>query len=118
MKLWTALFVVSFPFALFRSLSEPIWAAATAAYLYFAIPHLEFFVTEAPYAALFWAVAILTMVIGSVIALTQTDIKRMLAYSSIAHAGFILTGFVGLHAVSSFAGNEISSVQANDRSLR
>jgi len=61
---------------------------------------------------MFWAVAILTMVIGSVIALTQTDIKRMLAYSSIAHAGFILTGFVGLHAVSSFAGNEISSVQA------
>jgi NADH-quinone oxidoreductase subunit N len=39
-----------------------------------------------------WAVAILTMVVGSVLALTQTDIKRMLAYSSIAHAGFLLTG--------------------------
>ena len=39
-----------------------------------------------------WAVAILTMVVGSVLALTQTDIKRMLAYSSIAHAGFILVG--------------------------
>ena len=32
------------------------------------------------------------MVVGSVVALTQTDVKRMLAYSSIAHAGFILTG--------------------------
>jgi NADH-quinone oxidoreductase subunit N len=39
-----------------------------------------------------WGVAILTMVVGSVIALTQTDIKRMLAYSSIAHAGFLVTG--------------------------
>jgi len=41
-----------------------------------------------------WAVAILTMVIGAVLAVTQTDVKRMLAYSSIAHAGFILTGVV------------------------
>ncbi|MGW0173938.1 NADH-quinone oxidoreductase subunit NuoN [Rhodococcus sp. NPDC003322] len=43
---------------------------------------------------LLWAVAILTMVFGSVLAVTQTDVKRMLAYSSIAHAGFILTGVV------------------------
>ncbi len=39
-----------------------------------------------------WAVAIATMLVGSVLAITQTDIKRMLAYSSIAHAGFILVG--------------------------
>jgi NADH-quinone oxidoreductase subunit N len=32
------------------------------------------------------------MVVGSVIAIAQTDVKRMLAYSSVAHAGFILTG--------------------------
>lgn len=37
-------------------------------------------------------VAALTMIIGSVLSVTQTDIKRLLAYSSIAHAGFILTG--------------------------
>jgi len=41
-----------------------------------------------------WGVAILTMVVGSVLAITQTDVKRMLAYSSVAHAGFILTGLV------------------------
>jgi NADH-quinone oxidoreductase subunit N len=41
---------------------------------------------------LLWAVAILTMVLGSVLAITQTDVKRLLAYSSIAHAGFLLTG--------------------------
>ncbi|MET9019861.1 NADH-quinone oxidoreductase subunit NuoN [Actinopolymorpha sp. NPDC004070] len=43
-----------------------------------------------------WVVAILTMAVGAVLALTQTDIKRMLAYSSIAHAGFLLVGFVGV----------------------
>ena len=35
------------------------------------------------------------MAVGSVLAITQTDVKRMLAYSSIAHAGFIMTAFVG-----------------------
>ncbi len=39
-----------------------------------------------------WVAAILTMVVGAVVAVTQTDVKRMLAYSSVAHAGFILTG--------------------------
>ncbi|WP_372440866.1 NADH-quinone oxidoreductase subunit NuoN [Actinacidiphila acididurans] len=39
-----------------------------------------------------WGVAIATMVIGAVIAVTQTDVKRLLAYSSVAHAGFILAG--------------------------
>lgn len=39
-----------------------------------------------------WVVAIATMLLGSVLAITQTDIKRMLAYSSIAHAGFVMTG--------------------------
>jgi len=38
------------------------------------------------------AVAILTMLVGAVLSVTQTDMKRMLAYSSIAHAGFILVG--------------------------
>ncbi|MEO8328499.1 MAG: NADH-quinone oxidoreductase subunit NuoN [Candidatus Nanopelagicales bacterium] len=41
-----------------------------------------------------WIVAILTMIVGAVLAITQTDIKRMLAYSSIAQVGFILTGVV------------------------
>jgi NADH-quinone oxidoreductase subunit N len=48
---------------------------------------------------LVWAVAIATMVIGAVVAVTQTDVKRMLAYSSIAHAGFILTGVLAFDRV-------------------
>ena len=42
-------------------------------------------------------IAILTMLVGSVVAITQRDIKRMLAYSSIAHAGFLLTGVIALN---------------------
>jgi NADH-quinone oxidoreductase subunit N len=36
------------------------------------------------------------MVIGAVVGLTQTDVKRMIAYSSIAHAGFILIGAIAI----------------------
>ncbi|MCM2420978.1 NADH-quinone oxidoreductase subunit NuoN [Streptomyces sp. RKAG293] len=41
-----------------------------------------------------WGVAILTMLVGAIVAVTQTDVKRLLAYSSIAHAGFILAGVI------------------------
>ncbi|WP_019814962.1 NADH-quinone oxidoreductase subunit NuoN [Saccharomonospora saliphila] len=43
-----------------------------------------------------WAVAIVSMVIGAVLGLTQTDVKRMVAYSSVAHAGFLLIGTMAL----------------------
>jgi NADH-quinone oxidoreductase subunit N len=39
-------------------------------------------------------IAVLTMAVGSILAIVQEDLKRLLAYSSIAHAGFILTGIV------------------------
>ncbi|MET8047158.1 NADH-quinone oxidoreductase subunit NuoN [Streptosporangium sp. NPDC005286] len=45
-----------------------------------------------------WGIAILTMIVGAILAITQTEIKRMLAYSSIAHAGFLLTGVVAIGA--------------------
>ncbi|MEU7065248.1 NADH-quinone oxidoreductase subunit NuoN [Streptomyces sp. NPDC046161] len=45
-----------------------------------------------------WGVAIVTMLAGAVIAVTQTDVKRLLAYSSIAHAGFILAGVIATSA--------------------
>ena len=38
------------------------------------------------------AIAVLTMLVGAVLAVTQTDIKRLLAYSSIANAGYLLVG--------------------------
>jgi len=39
-----------------------------------------------------WVLAVLSVVVGSVLAVVQTDVKRMLAYSSISHAGFIMMG--------------------------
>ena len=40
------------------------------------------------------AIALLTMLAGSILAVVQEDLKRMLAYSSIAHAGFVFTGLI------------------------
>src|ERR1700682_4178834 len=50
----------------------------------------------------FWVLAVLTMFVGNLGALVQTNVKRMLAYSSIAHAGYILVAFA---AVTFLAGN-------------
>ncbi|MGV8976887.1 MAG: NADH-quinone oxidoreductase subunit NuoN [Cellulomonas sp.] len=60
--------------------------------VYVVLPDLQWDLAPA-----LWTVAILTMVVGTVAALLQTDIKRLLAYSSIAHAGFVLTGVVALN---------------------
>ncbi len=61
---------------------------------------------------MFWVIAILTMVVGSVLALSQTDVKRILAYSSIAHAGFLLTGFLGARSLTEINAGDINPVQA------
>ncbi|MGO4956277.1 NADH-quinone oxidoreductase subunit NuoN [Luteococcus sp. Sow4_B9] len=59
------------------------------------------------------AIAVLTMVVGALVALSQTDVKRMLAYSSIAHAGFILVAVVGANtAVSGLPVGGIGSTAA------
>jgi len=66
-------------------------AAGFAAFLrvvIFAFPMLQNNMTE-----LLWVLAVLTMTVGNIIALSQDNIKRMLAYSSIAHAGYALVGF-------------------------
>ncbi len=53
--------------------------------------------TQWDWRPLMWGIAILTMVIGAVLAVTQTDVKRMLAYSSVAHTGFILVGVIAIN---------------------
>jgi NADH-quinone oxidoreductase subunit N len=50
--------------------------------------------SSADWRLLFWVLAIATMTVGNFAALTQTNVKRMLAYSSIAHAGYTLMGIV------------------------
>ncbi|MDO8358054.1 MAG: NADH-quinone oxidoreductase subunit N [Nitrospirota bacterium] len=49
---------------------------------------------KADWSLLFLLIALVTLVLGNVVAIVQTNIKRMLAYSSIAHAGYALIGFV------------------------
>jgi NADH-quinone oxidoreductase subunit N len=55
--------------------------------LYVAVPALK-----DQWRPMLWAIAILTMVVGTVAAITQRDVKRMLGYSAVAHTGFILAG--------------------------
>jgi len=64
-----------------------------------------------------WIIATLTMVVGSALALTQTDIKRLLAYSSIAHAGFILTGFLGIRSLDEGAEPEAHAERHHEPEL-
>ncbi len=48
------------------------------------------------WAPLLWTVAVLSMTVGNLAALRQQNVKRMLAYSSIAHAGYLLAAFAGV----------------------
>src|SRR5690606_10376498 len=57
---------------------------------------VAFTVSSWEWRGVLWAIAIASMVIGVVLALTQQDIKRMIAYSSVAHAGFMLVGAIAL----------------------
>ncbi|MFA6298935.1 MAG: NADH-quinone oxidoreductase subunit NuoN [Nocardioides sp.] len=59
-----------------------------------------------------WVIAILTMLVGAVLAIVQTDVKRMLAYSSVSHTGFVLTGVLGVQASSELAEGQVSSLVA------
>jgi NADH-quinone oxidoreductase subunit N len=59
-----------------------------------------------------WVIAVLTMVVGAVLAVVQTDVKRMLAYSSVAHTGFLLTGVLGVQSASEMTEGQVTSLQA------
>jgi NADH:ubiquinone oxidoreductase subunit 2 (subunit N) len=51
-------------------------------------------IVNAEWRQLFYVLAVLSMTFGNVAAVTQSNVKRMLAYSSIAHAGYLLIGLV------------------------
>ncbi len=60
------------------------------------ILYVAFTTTRWDWRPVIWGIAIVTMAVGAILGLTQTDVKRMLAYSSIAHAGFLLVGLISL----------------------
>jgi NADH-quinone oxidoreductase subunit N len=59
--------------------------------------YVGFGTTQWDWRPMMWGIAILTMVGGALLAVTQTDVKRMLAYSAVAHTGFLLVGVVAIN---------------------
>ncbi len=76
-------------------------AAALAAFMRIFLVSLP--EIEPKWSIILWVLAVLTMSVGNLVAIAQTNIKRMLAYSSIAHAGYALIGIIvgGSSGVSS-----------------
>ncbi|MEW6665861.1 MAG: NADH-quinone oxidoreductase subunit N [Thermodesulfobacteriota bacterium] len=78
------------PITAFMSAGPKAAAFAAFARIFLeALPSLQ-----GQWTVLIWIMAVLTMSVGNVIALVQDNIKRMLAYSSIAHAGYVLVAFL------------------------
>ena len=67
-------------------------AAAFAAFL--RVFYTAFYPFIGNWSSVLWLIAVLTMCVGNITALVQNNMKRLLAYSSIAHAGYILVAFV------------------------
>jgi NADH-quinone oxidoreductase subunit N len=65
---------------------------------------------KANWSAIFLLLCVATLVLGNVVALVQTNIKRMLAYSSIAHAGYALLGVVAAGRLEGSAASGLASV--------
>ncbi|MBN2331603.1 MAG: NADH-quinone oxidoreductase subunit N [Deltaproteobacteria bacterium] len=90
--MWTPDVYEGAPTSVTGFMATGVKAAAFAALVrvfFVALGHVQ-----ADWTGIMWLLAFLTMTIGNVVALSQTNIKRMLAYSSIAHAGYLLVGFV------------------------
>ena len=78
-------------------MSTGVKAAAVAAFVRVFLKGLDPMIAD--WAPILWWIAALTMIVGTVVGVAQTSLKRMLAYSSIAHGGYILAALV--------AGNEV-----------
>ncbi|HWP35880.1 MAG TPA: NADH-quinone oxidoreductase subunit N [Thermodesulfobacteriota bacterium] len=90
--MWTPDVYEGSPTSVTAYMATAVKAAGFAAFLrvfFYALPALE-----PSWQTLLWWLAVLTMTVGNVAALVQTNVKRLLAYSSIAHAGYVLVGFV------------------------
>jgi NADH-quinone oxidoreductase subunit N len=73
-------------------MSTGVKAAAFAAFVRVFLSALE--PMRASWSAVLWPIAALTMIVGTVVGVAQTNVKRMLAYSSIAHGGYLLLALI------------------------
>lgn len=86
------------------ALKAASFAAMVRVFVSMGFGHGEFTISEKAVHDVLWVCAVLTMTIGNLVALTQTNLKRMLAYSSIAHTGYLLVGIVaGSHDGQGFS---------------
>jgi NADH-quinone oxidoreductase subunit N len=98
--MWTPDVYEGAPTSITAYMATGVKAAAFGAFL--RVFYTGFLPFIADWSAILWFIAVLTMIVGNIIALVQNNIKRLLAYSSIAHAGYILVAFViGDKALSS-----------------
>jgi NADH-quinone oxidoreductase subunit N len=82
-------------------MSTTVKAAAFAAFTRVFLSALE--PLRPAWAPALWVIAAATMILGTVVAVAQTNLKRMLAYSSIAHAGYLLVALVAANDVGKSA---------------
>ena len=95
--MWTPDAYEGAPTPITAFMAAAVKAAAFAAFLrVFSSAFGDLKLGENGWGNVLWLVAIATMTLGNLVALLQDDIKRMLAYSSIAHAGYLLLGFLTL----------------------
>jgi len=82
-------------------MSTGVKAAAFAAFARVFLSSFEPFTAD--WAPVVWVIAAATMILGTVVGVAQSNLKRMLAYSSIAHGGYLLVGLVAANEVGKAA---------------
>ena len=82
-------------------MSTGVKAAAFAAFTRVFLSAFEPFSVD--WAPIVWGLAVATMILGTVVGVAQSNVKRMLAYSSIAHGGYLLVGLVAANQVGKAA---------------
>ncbi|MEW6335185.1 MAG: NADH-quinone oxidoreductase subunit N [Thermodesulfobacteriota bacterium] len=90
--MWTPDVYQGAPTSITAFMATGIKAAAFGAFL--RVFYTAFMPLLGYWSEMLWLVAVATMTLGNITALAQNDVKRMLAYSSIAHAGYILIAFI------------------------
>ena len=90
--MWTPDVYEGAPTSITAFMATGIKAAAFGAFL--RVFYTAFLPLLGAWSGMLWLIAVATMTLGNITALVQDDVKRMLAYSSIAHAGYILIAFV------------------------
>jgi NADH-quinone oxidoreductase subunit N len=100
-QMWTPDAYEGAPPAVTGFMSAGVKAAAFAAFVRVFLAAFEPFLAQ--WSSVLWVVAAATMIVGTVVGVVQSNVKRMLAYSSIAHGGYLLVALVSANDVGAGA---------------